>query len=210
MGEANIKRADYRVIAKNAKNIRTKGQTLNINITNMYSELNTTLKNSWNGKRYNELVKVFNSIRPTINNILTAVIDEIPYNLQIAANNYSNVDAGYSITSAKHEQIRKINDLEKSDEKNGIMLLSAQVRASEKKVSRNIEDANSKIDEIVGIFDSTPWESKAASDFKELLHKESKNIKKAFNDIQSIISTRMTKAAAAADEAERKTSVKKS
>lgn len=208
MSEAKIKQANYGIIARQAKDMRKKGQTLNINFTNIHSELDTTLKNGWSGKRYNKLAQIFNKIVPTLNTALNVIVDEIPYNLQLVANNYSQADADYNCTTATHEAPRKIKELGKTDENDNIKLLSAQVRASEKKVSRNIEDAIVKLNEIVKLFDGIAWQSEARERFKENLHKYQNDIKKTFEEIQTIISTYMTKAATKADAAESANTIK--
>ena len=98
---ASIRRVDYESMPLKAEEMRIYGKLLNSEITKAYKSIEE-MHNSWYGKRYNKLLKSFNDIVPQLNKMITLVVKEIPYALEVIANNYSQADSGTNITNSWH------------------------------------------------------------------------------------------------------------
>ena len=74
---AKIQSVDYEKIPTYAKQIRADGKEINTQMKNAYNSI-TEMHSSWYGKRYNELVKLFNNMVSDINEMLALVVQQIP------------------------------------------------------------------------------------------------------------------------------------
>lgn len=180
---AKIMNVDYMEIPTQAKQMRNYGKELNTEITNAYNSI-ANMHNSWYGQRYNALVVEFNKMIPQINELLELVVGDIPYTLEVIANNYSQADRGQNVTSAVKEAPKKIVNISTSNDV-GMKFVTSEVQTTQKNVENNLKKAVEKMNTIERTFGTIKWSSEAAEAFKTKFTSLKNNIVKAFQDIQS-------------------------
>ncbi len=187
---AKIMNVDYEAMPKQASQMRASGKQLNTEMTKAYKSI-TDMHSSWYGKRYNELVKLFNNIIPQINDILNLVVAEVPYTLEIVANNYSQADKGANVTSAVKESPTKITNITVPNDI-GMKFIAATVSSIQKTVSTNFKNAKTQMNQIETQYKQIKWQSEASEAFKAKFTKLKTNIVTSFENIESQFSKLMT------------------
>lgn len=187
---AKIMNVDYEAIPAQASRIRSLGEDLNSQITTAYSRIQGMHK-YWYGKRYNSLVKSFNKIVPEINELLTLVVEEIPYALETIANNYSQADRGTNATAAQKTAPKKISTIEASEDV-GMKFVTEGVNSVKTLVTNNFSSAKSKMESIGNTYSKIQWRSEASEAFKVKFQKLKTNINQSFDNIMSEFKTLMT------------------
>lgn len=189
---AKIISVDYEAIPGQARQIRTKGQELNKEISTAYQSV-MNMHENWYGKRYNALVKSFNDIVNEVNSMLTLVVKEIPFALETVANNYSKADRGQNACAATATEPVKVTILPMPADV-GMKFLSAPVETTKNNVSNNFNKAKSMMEEIRSMYLRINWQSEASEAFKGRFEKLKAQILEAFNNIESQFSTLMRQA----------------
>lgn len=186
---AKIQNVDYEAMPKQAKQMRTYGQQLNTQMTNAYKSIED-MHSSWYGKRYNELVKQFNSLTSKINEMLKLVVTEIPYALETVANNYSEADKGTKATAAQKTAPKKVTTLTIHQDV-GMKFVTSNVEAVQKKVSNNFKNAKDQMNKIQTEYSKIKWQSEASEAFKSKFSKLKQNIITSFENIEKQFSSLM-------------------
>lgn len=189
---AKIQNVDYEKIPGQASQMRSEGQVLNTELKKAYESINL-MRNFWWGKRYDSLVKEFNKIIPDINELLTLVISEFPYALEIIANNYSQADKGANVTSPQNVAPDKIDEILLSLGV-GLRFLSEPVETTQTQVEKNFDNAKEKMNEIESIYNQIQWESEASQAFKAKFTKLKGQIISSFENLKSQFAKLMTQA----------------
>lgn len=189
---ANITQVDYEAIPSIARQMRTLGQELNSELTASYASI-TNLHNYWYGKRYNELVKGFNSMVVGLNELLNLVVGDIPYALETVANNYGQADKGMNITSAVKTEPRRVTELAIPNDV-GMKFLTNEVTNVRNSVSTNFSKAKDKMSSIELTFNKITWQSEAATAFRSKFKTLRDQILKSLDDIEVSFKNLMTQA----------------
>lgn len=180
---AKIQTVDYEKIPNQAKQMRTYGKDLNTQMTNAYKSI-ADMHSYWYGKRYNELVKKFNNITSQINEMLTLVVTDIPYQLEIVANNYSQADRGQNATTASKELPKKIQNITVSNDV-GMKFITDNVQQTQTNVMKNFKNAKDKMSQIETEYGKITWSSEASDAFKTKFKKLKTNIVSSFESIET-------------------------
>ena len=180
---ANIIKVDYEAIPRQTMSMRTHGKELNAELTNAYKSIEEMHK-SWFGQRYIALVSEFNKIVPSINELLTLVVDEIPFTLETVANNYALADRGAGVTKAAKETPQKIATLATPADV-GMGFVTAEVEAVQQVVSRNFQNAREKMNVIEAEYGKITWQSEAADAFKSRFKKLKTEIMNSFDNLNT-------------------------
>lgn len=186
---ANIIKVDYEAIPRQTMSMRTHGKELNTELTNAYKSIEEMHK-SWFGQRYNALVAEFNKIVPSINELLTLVVDEIPFTLETVANNYALADRGSGVTKAAKEMPQKIMTLNVPADV-GMGFVTTEVEAVQQAVSRNFQNAREKMNLIESEYGKITWQSEAADAFKVRFKKLKTEITNSFDNLNTQFSNLM-------------------
>lgn len=189
---AKIENVDYERIPGQASQMRSEGQALNKELKSAYESINL-MRNFWYGQRYDSLVKEFNRIVPDINELLTLVVSEFPYALEIIANNYSQADKGANVTSPQNTAPDKIEEILLSTGI-GLRFISTQVEMTQTQVEKNFDNAKEKMNSIESIYNQIQWESEASQAFKAKFTKLKSQIISSFENIKSQFAKLMTQA----------------
>lgn len=173
---------DYEAIPAQSKQMRATGEQLNSEFTKIYRNI-AEMHNSWYGKRYNELVVAFNNMIPQVNEILTLVVSEIPYTLEIVANNYSKADRGQNVTTAVKEPIKRINNVFVPNDV-GMKFVTENVSALKNNISTSLKNAKEQMKMIDTQFAKLDWKSDAAMAFKTQFVKLKDEVISSFDNIE--------------------------
>lgn len=180
---ANITSVDYEAIPSQAKQMRAEAQQLNSEMTKAYTSIEN-MHNSWYGVRYNELQKSFNNLIPSLNEMLTLVVKEIPFALETVANNYSLADKGTKVTSAINDGPKPITALTITSDV-GMKFITADVEATQKSVETNFENSKEQMNKIESIYNGIDWKSEAATAFKSQFTKLKNEIVNSFENLKA-------------------------
>lgn len=180
---ANIIKVDYEAIPRQTMSMRTHGKELNAELTNAYKSIEE-MHRSWFGQRYNSLVVEFNKIIPSINELLSLVVDEIPFTLDTVANNYALADRGAGVTKAAKELPQKIADINMPSDI-GMGFITSEVEAVQQSVSRNFQNARDKMNLIETEYGKITWQSEAADAFKARFQKLKTEISNSFDNLNT-------------------------
>ncbi len=202
---AKIQNVDYLAMPNQAKQMRTLGQQLNTEIKNAYTSIDN-MHSSWYGKRYNELVKQFNKMVKQLNDMLTLVVTDIPYTLEMVANNYSQADRGQKATTASKEQPKKIASLTIKDDV-GMKFITTSVENTQKSVSNNFKNAKEQMTKIDTEYGKIKWSSEASDAFRTKFRNLKRNITQSFDDIEKQFTKLMNKTKDEIQEAEKANTV---
>ena len=180
---AHIAKVDYEAIPSHANQMRKLAQDINSELTNAYISIQN-MHGSWYGKRYNALVKEFNNLIPSINELLVLIVGDIPFSLEKIANNYAQADRGSKITNATNTSPRKVADLAMPNDV-GLRFITNEVTSVKTKVSTNFKNAKIKMNTIEAAYNKINWQSEGSESFKEKFTKLKKNIVEAFDSIEN-------------------------
>ena len=189
---AKIQNVDYEAIPGQAEQMRTEGQALNRELTNAYQNI-TGMHSDWYGKRYNELVKIFNNLIPNLNEMLELVVGDFPYALETVANNYSQADRGTNATSANKTEPSKITEIGITEDV-GMRFITASVETTKNNVTTNFNNAVTRMNSIESVYNQIDWESEASEAFKAKFTRLKSEIVEAFDDINTKFGELMTQA----------------
>ncbi len=193
----------YQVLATNAKTIRSYAQELNQYVTSVYTRL-ADMHSVWYGKRYESLVKEFNNIIPQINDLLDLVVKDIPFSLESIANNYSQTEDGYNITSAQQTAPNKVSELGPYSEgaEDKMRYISADVETTKNQIVSDFDNAKSKMEAIKSVYDQTPWDGEASEAYSSTLTRLKNEIITSFENITTQFTNLMNQAEADVNAAE--------
>lgn len=184
---AKISVVDYEAIPGKASQIRSLGQEINSEMTNVYQSI-TEMHNAWYGKRYNDLVVQFNNLAPSLNELLQVAVGDLPFTLETIANNYSEADQGTSVCGAQNTPPKKITDIPVTNDV-GMKFLSSEVQAAQSKVSSEFSAAVEKMNQIETVSNSMVWEGEAAEAYKSRFATLKSQIVSSFENIKSEFTT---------------------
>ena len=187
---ARIENVDYKAIPAQAKQMREEGQALNNELSKVYVSI-TDMHSNWYGNRYNELVKSFNNIIPSLNDMLELVVGDFPYALETVANNYAQADTGTKVTSATRTEPKKITNMSLSSDV-GMRFITASVEAVQRSVSANFNNAVTRMNNVETIYNKIEWTSEASEAFKTKFTKLKADIVKAFENLNNDFKKLMT------------------
>ena len=153
---------DYELMPKQANEMRGYAKELNREMTKAFETVRE-MHEAWYGRRYNELVKAFNKMIPSLNDMLKLVVTEIPCALEKIANNYSRVDRGQNVTAVNNEEPNRLLELPITEDV-GLHYLNAEVAASKMKILANFDNAKDKMNQIELVCSKVVWESSEASE----------------------------------------------
>ena len=180
---ANIQTVDYKSMPFQASEIREEAKSLNREMLVAYESVKN-MHEVWYGIRYNELVQSFNNLIPTLNDMLTLIVAEIPYAMETIANNYSLADCGQTVVAANNETPNKIQNLLTSNDV-GMRFLTSEVNEVKQEVSKKFLNAKEIMDKIEGIYLKVVWESEAAQAFKTKFTSLKNEIVTSFENINT-------------------------
>ena len=143
---AEIDKVDYEAMPERARNIREYALELNSEMRNVYSKVGE-MHNSWYGVRYNELVKDFNDMTQSVNEMLELVVTEIPFALENIANNYAGTDKGQGVTSAEETQANKVENLPILNDV-GMRFITADVANTQREVAAKFDKLKEVMEQI--------------------------------------------------------------
>jgi len=177
---ALIENVDYEAIPAKAKEMREHGKELNGEMTKAYATI-AEMHSVWFGDRYNELVKAFNNMIPSLNEMLTLVVTEFPFALETIANNYSQADRGQNVTVASNEGPNKLSEIAITEDV-GMKFLTADVQNAQGEVSTNFVNARDLMDKIETVYSTIAWKSEASDAFKSKFTKLKNSIVTSFEE----------------------------
>lgn len=180
---AQIMNVDYEAMPKQAKQMREYALELNSELRNAYSNI-AEMHNSWYGMRYNELVKDFNNLAPQVNKLLELVVKEIPFTLEIIANNYSQADRGQNATSAEETNPNIIEELPITNDV-GMRFITSEVANAQRIVNEKFEASKELMNRIEAEYGKVQWESEASESFKSTFTQLKNDIISAFDNINN-------------------------
>lgn len=179
---AKIQVVDYNAIPGIAKRMRENGEKLNHEIITAYNRI-ADMHEIWYGIRYNELIKSFNNLVNSVNEILALVVETFPFSLETVSNNYSRADKGVNACNAQQTAPEKVVDLKVFNDV-GMRFLRAEVSDVKTNVSNNFKNAESYMNAIEGIFKEITWQSEAADAYKSKFAMLKKKIIADFEQIE--------------------------
>ena len=180
---AKIQSVDYQAMPGQANEMRGHGKLLNSEMTKAYASI-AQMHEVWYGIRYNELVNSFNGMIPSINDMLTLVVKDVPSTLETVANNYSMADTGANVVAVNSEGPNKITDLTISNDV-GMKFLTNEVSQIQSSVSNNFNVAKSEMERIEQSYSKIVWQSEAADAFRNRFIELKNNIVTSFENIES-------------------------
>lgn len=180
---ANIQSVDYEKMPSYAKKMREQGNNLNKEITSAYTNLKN-MKKSWYGVRYNTLVKSFNKMIPSLNQMLTLVVTDIPFSLETVANNFSSADKGRKVVTATKSPAKKLTNVSESKDV-GLHFVTSEVDAKRESIAKNFNKAKELMNEIERTYKQINWRSESADAFKAKFTKLKAEIVKSFESIEN-------------------------
>lgn len=180
---AKIETVDYKRMPLQASEIREEAKALNKEMIIAYDSIKN-MHEVWYGIRYNELVQSFNNMIPSLNDLLTLIVSEIPYALETIANNYSIADCGQTAVAINNETPNKIQNLPTSNDV-GMRFLTLEVDEVKQEVSRKFLNARESMDKIEAIYLKVVWESEASQAFKAKFTALKNEIATSFENINT-------------------------
>lgn len=202
---AKIDNVDYEAIPGQASEMRGYGKQLNDEMTRAYSRI-AEMHSSWYGDRYNDLVKLFNNMIPSMNEMLELVVTRVPSTLETVANNYSQADRGTNVTTVSEELPKKIMNLPVTKDV-GMRFISSNVHETQGNVSKDFTNAKELMNQIEVVYRKIEWQSEAANAFRATFTKLKNNIATSFENINSQFTKLMEATKKDIDQAEKANTV---
>ena len=172
-----------------AKEMRQKALEMNTNLAKAYEIMQKLhADNNWKGNRYNIVSAAFNKQVDCLNSILTSTVTDIPFAIEVAANNYSSADG----TGRPHDEIKKpINSIQKLSETNKADVMTYipdAVHQAQATINDYINQAKRDLEEIIRIYGEVNWKTEGASiAFKNSLNDSKEKIDAALKEVTAII-----------------------
>ena len=180
---ANIGGVSYEQMPQIAAKMREDAVSLNQEISSAYSSI-ANMHNDWYGVRYNDLVKAFNNLIPSLNEMLELVVVKIPFAMQTIANNYAMADRGENVVSVGNESANKIQNITISNDV-GMRFMTDRVSDVQSRVSNNFRSAKNLMNNIESTFSNLPWQSDSAEVFRSTFIKLKNDIVTEFENIDT-------------------------
>lgn len=193
-----------------AKEMRAKAVDMNENLTKAYDIMKKLhADNNWKGNRYNLVSAAFNKQIECLNSILTTTVTDIPFAIEVAANNYSSADG----TGRPHQEIKKtINAIQKLAENNATDVMTYMpnpVHEAQKNITDCITKAKADLDAIISLYGEVNWKTQGASiAFKKSLDESRTKIDTAMKEVTKIINEQIDESDKAMAESEDSSTVK--
>lgn len=162
---AVINQVLYHDMPGKATELREAGLELNRQVVAVYNAVND-MKTHWGGARYNELAVAFNEMRPLFNSILGLVVGTFPTTIEQVANNYAVVDTGAKICEVREEPLQPFSDIAPTSP-NEFRFIQGEVEQVKATVNQNFGYMLDQMNMIDTIITQIPWESDAATTFRE-------------------------------------------
>lgn len=197
---AKIQVVDYKDLKEKAVSMRKYGKEFNEALISAYKKVETMHK-YWYGKRYTDLVVVFNNMTADINTMSKLVVQEIPQSLEKIASNYSVADTGEKI-SVVNDTATKISNLDTHSGDVGMKFLSSEVTTLNNKTADLFEKAKKEMSNIEKVFNKVTWKSEANDAFKAQFNTLKTNITSALDNAKEVSKTLMTQATTDIESAE--------
>ena len=190
---AIIGNVDYQSIPLKTDKMRESGKNLCNEMHAMYNTVER-IHDDWYGARYNDLVKAFNNIRPSINSMLELVFTTIPATLDTVANNYSKVDRQVPLRAVSEEKPQIVEDIPVINDEGKFRYITASVEEKRKAVEANISKSVLLLDEFEGIYRTIDWESDAATVYRAKFTELKGELITSFEDLKKQFSELMAQA----------------
>ena len=184
-----ISEARYEEMPAQASNLRERAQGVNSQLTAVYNSL-VELHNSWYGTRYNELLKEFNRIRPVLNDNLKILVGDMPYTLELEANNLSTVDRVGNVVAAQYTAPVEIAELSIPSDA-GIRFLQADVESVQSDITGNFDTVLSLMGEIETICGGIVYVSAAGETMLDRFISIKNNIVTSIDEVKGAFTTLM-------------------
>ena len=187
-----------------AKEMRQKALEMNTNLAKAYEIMQKLhADNNWKGNRYNIVSAAFNKQVDCLNSILTSTVTDIPFAIEVAANNYSSADG----TGRPHDEIKKpINSIQKLSETNKADVMTYipdAVHQAQATINDYINQAKRDLEEIIRIYGEVNWKTEGASiAFKNSLNDSKEKIDAALKEVTAIINEQIDESDKAMKESE--------
>lgn len=187
-----------------AKEMRQKALEMNTNLAKAYEIMQKLhADNNWKGNRYNIVSAAFNKQVDCLNSILTSTVTDIPFAIEVAANNYSSADG----TGRPHDEIKKpINSIQKLSETNKADVMTYipdAVHQAQATINDYINQAKRDLDEIIRLYGEVNWKTEGASiAFKNSLNDSKEKIDAALKEVTAIINEQIDESDKAMKESE--------
>ena len=167
-----------------AKEMRQKALEMNTNLAKAYEIMQKLhADNNWKGNRYNIVSAAFNKQVDCLNSILISTVTDIPFAIEVAANNYSSADG----TGRPHDEIKKpINSIKKieTNEEDEVTYIPDVVHQAQETINEYINQAKKDLEEIIRLYDEVNWKTEGASiTFKNSLNDSREKIDEALNEV---------------------------
>lgn len=188
---ANITTVDYEAMPGQAARMRTTGQAMNSELTQIYEQV-TNMRSNWYGKRYNELTVQFNNLIPTFNEMLKLVITEIPFALETIANNYAHVD-GTSVAAPQQVSPQTISEIS-PDSSVGMRFITGEVENTRNTVVSKFQNTKEQMQEMSNILASVTWQSEASEAFRSRFNTLKSQIDSSIEEINKTFTNLMRQA----------------
>lgn len=187
-----------------AKEMRQRALEMNTNLAKAYEIMQKLhADNNWKGNRYNIVSAAFNKQVDCLNSILTSTVTDIPFAIEVAANNYSSADG----TGRPHDEIKKpINSIQKLSETNKADVMTYipdAVHQAQATINDYINQAKRDLEEIIRIYGEVNWKTEGASiAFKNSLNDSKEKIDAALKEVTAIINEQIDESDKAMKESE--------
>ena len=187
-----------------AKEMRQKALEMNTNLAKAYEIMQKLhADNKWKGNRYNIVSAAFNKQVDCLNSILTSTVTDIPFAIEVAANNYSSADG----TGRPHDEIKKpINSIQKLSETNKADVMTYipdAVHQAQATINDYINQAKRDLEEIIRLYGEVNWKTEGASiAFKNSLNDSKEKIDAALKEVTAIINEQIDESDKAMKESE--------
>ncbi len=180
----NLQNVDYRQMPGHAKTIREKGKELNQKFKLIYQRV-ADMHADWYGQRYAALVEQFNTLYPTLNEMLKLVYTEIPYVLETIANNYAKADTGSAVCNAVETPVASLAAIPTHKEDEGMRFITPKVEETKNFVKADFDNAKTIMNDIQIAYKKISWKSDASEKFEAAFVKLKTNIDKQIDDINT-------------------------
>ena len=189
---ANIASVDYESIPGKTRRMKDLGGEIGTTLSSAYSSIEH-MHSVWYGKRYSELVKQFNGLKPKLDELLNLILKELPVTLETIANNYSNADKGMNVCTPTEGEKKVIQVLDEHTGDVGLKFITEEVEEVRQTVIDKISKAKDKINLYENEFNSIEWRSGAADTFRNKFKTLKNEIYNSFENLSTSFSELMNK-----------------
>jgi len=152
-----------RDLANSAKSLRQIGKNTNSTILEIYKKM-TNLHSSWQGQGYANICKEFNKLVTDLNKVLKYMVKEVPYNLELIANYFSNADEEGNVTTPNNEDYIGVTLLSPPADKS-MKFISTEVSNVKTDVINDIEKVKGYLNNFLSEFQKIKWNNSIALEF---------------------------------------------